>query len=54
MGHAVSRDVVKWAHMPVALWNDAWNDDLAIYSKSTTLVNGNPALVYALWLMIGL
>jgi hypothetical protein len=33
--------------MPVALWNDAWYDDLAIYSGSATLVDGNPVLVYA-------
>jgi hypothetical protein len=46
-GHSVSSDMIKWAHMPVALWNDEWFDNLAIYSGSATYVNGIPTLVYA-------
>ena len=46
-GHAVSRDLIKWAHMPVAIWNDEWFDGLAIYSGSATYVAGKPTIVYA-------
>lgn len=46
-GHAVSRDLIRWAHMPVALWNDKWFDNLAIYSGSATYVRGTPTIVYA-------
>ncbi len=46
-GHAVSRDLIKWAHMPVAIWNDEWFDNLAIYTGSATYVDGTPTIVYA-------
>jgi hypothetical protein len=39
--------MVKWAHMPVAIWNDAWYDILAIYSGSATLVDQDPVIIYA-------
>lgn len=48
IGHAVSRDLAHWAHMPVAIWNggpDAYDGD-AIYSCSATLVEGVPTIVY--------
>lgn len=48
IGHAVSRDLVRWAHMPVAIWNGgshAYDAD-AIYSCSATLVDGVPTIVY--------
>jgi hypothetical protein len=45
-GHAVSRDMVKWAHLPTALWNDQPYDSVAIYTGSATVVNGSVALIY--------
>jgi sucrose-6-phosphate hydrolase SacC (GH32 family) len=45
-GHAVSRDLRKWAHLPVALWNDQPFDSVAIYTGSATVVNGTICLVY--------
>ena len=48
IGHAVSRDLVRWAHLPVAIWNggdEAYDAD-AIYSCSATLVDGVPTIVY--------
>ena len=45
-GHAVSRDLVKWAHLPVALWNDQPYDSVAIYTGSATVVNGTVQLIY--------
>lgn len=46
IGHAVSADLVRWAHLPVALWNDQPFDRIAIFSGSATLVDGLPTLVY--------
>ena len=45
-GHAVSRDLVKWAHLPVAIWNDKLYDSVAIYTGSATVVNGTVQLIY--------
>ncbi len=48
-GHAVSRDMVHWAHVPVGLWNgDGWYDMHGIYTGSATIVDelGGPALVF--------
>ena len=46
-GHAVSRDMVHWAHMPVGLWNgDGWYDMHGLYTGSATLVDGLPVLVF--------
>jgi len=45
-GHAVSRDFAHWAHLPVAIWNDQWYDNQAIFSGSTTIVDGKPKIVY--------
>ena len=36
----------RWAHLPVALWNDQPYDNVAIYSGSTTMVNGVPTIIY--------
>ena len=33
-GHVVSRNLLQWAHMPVAIWNDQAYDRYAIYSGS--------------------
>ena len=46
IGHAVSADLAHWAHMPVALWNDADYDTRAIFTGSATIVGGIPTLVY--------
>jgi sucrose-6-phosphate hydrolase SacC (GH32 family) len=46
IGHAVSADAVRWAHLPVALWNDQPYDNVAVYTGSATIVNGSPVLVY--------
>ena len=48
IGHVVSRDLVFWAHLPVAIWNGgphAYDGD-AIYSNAATIVNGVPTIVY--------
>lgn len=45
-GHAVSRDLIKWAHMPVTVWNDKPYDHIAIFTGSATVVNGNMMQVY--------
>ena len=46
-GHAVSRNLVKWAMMPVAIWNDEDYDRYAIYSGSATVTNdGVPRIIY--------
>ena len=31
-GHAVSKDLTHWAHMPVSIWNDQFYDSTAIYT----------------------
>ena len=46
IGHAVSADMVTWAHLPIAVWNDAPYDNVAIYTGSATIVNGIPTMVY--------
>eukprot|EP00937_MAST-01D_sp_MAST-1D-sp2_P003400 g3400.t1 len=45
-GHAVSRDLVSWAHMPVSLWNDQHYDSWAIFTGSATVVGGHVVQVY--------
>jgi beta-fructofuranosidase len=45
-GHWVSKDFLHWARLPVAIWNDQWYDAVAIYSGSTTIVDGKPVIVY--------
>ena len=39
-GHAVSRDFVHWAHMPISIWNDRSYDEHAIFTGSATVVEG--------------
>lgn len=46
IGHAVSSDLVFWAHLPVAVWNDQPYDNEAIFTGSATIVNGVPTMVY--------
>eukprot|EP01043_Picozoa_sp_COSAG02_P050347 COSAG02_NODE_5167_length_4576_cov_8.229171_1_plen_267_part_10 len=45
-GHLVSHDLVRWARLPVALWNDQAYDNIAIYSGSATIVDGVPTQLY--------
>ena len=45
-GHAVSRDLIHWAHLPVSLWNDRPYDNYAIFTGSATLVDGTVVQVY--------
>ena len=45
-GHLVSHDLVRWARLPVALWNDHAYDNVAIYSGSATIVDGVPTQLY--------
>jgi sucrose-6-phosphate hydrolase SacC (GH32 family) len=45
-GHAVSRDLTKWARLPVAIWNDKPYDSVAIFTGSATVVNGKMVQMY--------
>ena len=45
-GHWISSDFVHWAQLPVAIWNDRYFDNSAIFSGSTTIVNGRPVIMY--------
>jgi len=45
-GHVVSRDLAHWARLPVALWNDHDYDNSAVFTGSTTIVEGRPKIVY--------
>ena len=49
-GHVVSSDLVHWAHLPVAIWNDQPYDRYAIYSGSATVIDfgdgGRPFIIY--------
>ena len=46
IGHAVSSDLVFWAHLPVAVWNDQKYDSVAIYTGSASIVGGVPTMIY--------
>jgi len=45
-GHAASRDLIHWTHLPVAIWNDQSYDSGAIFTGSATVVNGDVVHVY--------
>ena len=46
-GHAVSHDMVHWAHAPVGVWNGAgWYDMHGVYTGSATIDETGPVLVY--------
>ena len=45
-GHAVSKDLTHWAHMPISIWNDQFYDSSAIYTGSATIVGGQVVQVY--------
>ena len=45
-GHAVSKDLSQWAHLPISIWNDQPYDSTTIASGSGTVVNGKIIQVY--------
>ena len=45
-GHVFSRDLVRWAHLPVPMWNDGPFDRLALFSGSATIVDGRVVVIY--------
>ena len=46
-GHGVSPDLVRWTHLPVALWNgEAAYDIHALFTGSATVVGTTPVLVF--------
>nr|AFJ21575.1 vacuolar invertase [Agave tequilana]AFJ21581.1 putative vacuolar invertase [Agave tequilana] len=46
-GHAVSRDLVRWKHLPIALAPDQWYDIKGVWSGSATLLpDGRVILLY--------
>ena len=38
-GHALSKDLTRWAHMPVSIWNDRNYDLAGVWSGSATVAN---------------
>ncbi|MDA8539158.1 GH32 C-terminal domain-containing protein [bacterium] len=44
--HVVSRDLAHWARLGVALWNDEWYDERAVFTGSVTIVKDIPYIVY--------
>ncbi|XP_074557421.1 beta-fructofuranosidase 1-like [Curcuma longa] len=47
-GHAISRDLVRWLHLPVALFPDRWYDARGAWSGSATVLpsSGIPVILY--------
>lgn len=46
-GHAVSKDLLHWKHLPIALWPDADGPDAGgCYSGCIVNNNGTPTLIY--------
>lgn len=45
-GHAVSKDMVYWRHLPLALVSDQPYDIGGVWSGSTTIVDGVPTIFY--------
>lgn len=44
--HVVSRDLAHWARLGIALWNDKWYDERAVFTGSVTIAGGIPYIVY--------
>lgn len=46
-GHAVSPDLIRWAHAPVAMWNgEDWYDVHALFTGSATVIDGAPVIMF--------
>jgi len=46
-GHVVSRDLVHWRHLPIAMVPDHWYDSMGVLSGSITVLhNGTLVMVY--------
>src|SRR6185295_12522404 len=46
-GHARSRDMVNWEHLPIAIWPSADKGERAIYSGGAALASdGRPRILY--------
>ncbi|KAL8166534.1 hypothetical protein V2J09_008033 [Rumex salicifolius] len=46
-GHAVSRDLVKWTHLPIAMVADSWYDNNGVWTGSATILpNGDIVMLY--------
>lgn len=46
-GHAVSRDLINWAHLPLAMVSDQWYDHDGVWSGSATVLpNGEVIMLY--------
>ncbi|KAI3689663.1 hypothetical protein L2E82_47628 [Cichorium intybus] len=44
-GHAVSRDMVHWRHLPIAMERDQWYDVNGVWTGSTTILPNNKLVV---------
>ena len=44
--HVASRDLAHWTRLGVALWNDRWYDERAVFTGSVTVVDNVPYIVY--------
>ncbi|KAJ1416028.1 Glycosyl hydrolase family 32, N-terminal [Sesbania bispinosa] len=46
-GHAVSRDLIHWLHLPVAMVGDEWYDKNGVWTGSATILpNGEVIMLY--------
>ena len=45
-GHAASKDLVTWKHLPVAIWNNHSYDGSGVWTGSATIVDGSPVLMF--------
>ncbi|KAI3691660.1 hypothetical protein L6452_31461 [Arctium lappa] len=44
-GHAVSRDMVHWRHLPIAMDTDRWYDVNGVWTGSTTILPNNQLVI---------
>jgi beta-fructofuranosidase len=45
-GHAYSRDLVHWTHLPIALYPDQPYDQGGVFSGSMTILPTGPVIAY--------